>query len=244
MARVVVRSARMPSPTSMMPSAIAAPTATATEIVRPTSPRPTGSTLALSMATRSSGFMFGLPRDKGRQCAQAPVNVNLDTRFRDAAPLRCLRYAPPFKLHALDRAPYFFRQPPQKFSDVVGAFGICTVVLRHDLRTLIERDARSGSGPAQIVDELVSSDSMHPGRKWLPDIVGVALEMDSQQHFLHQIFSLRRAASDAGEFALVIGRSRLLSRSSSDRYDAALPSRLASISPLSSVSLVVTRRHP
>jgi hypothetical protein len=28
--------------------------------------------------------------------------------------------------------------------------------------------------------------------------------MDGQQHFLHEIFRLRRAASDAGEFALVI----------------------------------------
>jgi hypothetical protein len=33
----------------------------------------------------------------------------------------------------------------------------------------------------------------------------VALEMDGQQHFLHQIFGLRRAATDPGEFALVIG---------------------------------------
>ncbi len=38
-----------------------------------------------------------------------------------------------------------------------------------------------------------------------PRVVGMALEMDGQQHFLHQIFSLRRAASDAGELALVIG---------------------------------------
>src|SRR5712691_436338 len=179
-ARVVVRSARMPSPASMKPSAITAPAATAMEIVRPTSPRPTGSTLALSMATRSSVFIFGLPRDKGRQRAQAAVNVDLDTRFRDTAPLRRLRYTPPLKLHALDGAPHFFRQPFQKFSDVVGALGICIIVLRHALSTLIEWDARSRSGPAQIVDELVSRDGVHPGRKWLPGVVGVALEMDSQ----------------------------------------------------------------
>ena len=133
------------------------------------------------------------------------MNVDLDTRFRDAAPLRRLRYTPPLKLHALNRAPHFFRQSFQKFSDIVGALGICIVVLRHDLGILIEWDARSRSGPSQIVDELVSSNGMHPGRKWLPGVVGVALEMDSQQHFLHQIFSLGRPASDAGEFTLVIG---------------------------------------
>src|SRR5882762_9550044 len=138
-ARVAVRSARTPSPTSMKPSASAAPAATAIEIVRTTSPRPIGSTFVLSMATRSSVFIFGLPRDKGRQRPQPAVNVDLDTRFRDAAPLCRLRYTPPLKLHALDRAPHFFRQPPQKFSDVVGAFGICTVILRHDISSLIER---------------------------------------------------------------------------------------------------------
>src|SRR6266446_20529 len=204
-ARVVVRSARIPSAASVKPSAITAPAVTAMEIVRPTNPRPIGSTFVLSMATRSSVFIFGLPRDKGHQRPQPAVNVDLDTRFRDAAPLCRLRYAPPLKLHALNRAPHFFRQPPQKFSDVVGAFGICTVILRHDLSTLIERDARGRSGPAQIVDELVSSDGVYPRRKQLPGIVGVALEMDRQQHFLQQIFSLRRAASNAGELALIIG---------------------------------------
>src|SRR6266849_5376525 len=114
-ARVVVRSARMPSAASMKPSAITAPAATAMEIVRPTNPRPIGSTFVLSMATRSSVFIFGLPRDKGRQRPQPAVNVDLDTRFRDAAPLCRLRYAPPLKLHALDRAPHFFRQPSQKY---------------------------------------------------------------------------------------------------------------------------------
>src|SRR5229473_1301237 len=204
-ARVVVRSARTPSPTSTKPSAITAPAATAIAIVRLTSPRPIGSTFVLSMTTRSSVFIFGLLRDKGCQCPQPAVNVDLDTRFRDAAPLRRLRYTPPLKLHAFDGAPHFFRQPSQKFSDVMGAFGICMVVLRHGLSTLIDRDARGRARPAQIVDELVSSDGVHPGGKWLPSVVGMALEMDGQQHFLHQIFSLRRAASDAGEFALVIG---------------------------------------
>src|SRR5882724_11658239 len=101
-ARVVVRSARMPRVASVKPSAITAPAATAMEIVRPTSPRPIGSTFVLSMATRSSVFIFGLPRDKGRQRPQPAVNVDLDTRFRDAAALRRFRYTPPLKLHALD----------------------------------------------------------------------------------------------------------------------------------------------
>src|SRR5260221_6863742 len=109
MAWVVVRSARTPSPMSMMPSAITAAAATAMEIVRPTNPRPIGSTFVLSMATRSSVFIFGLPRDQARQRPQPAVNVDLDTRFRDAAPLCRLRYAPPLKLHAFDRAAHFFR---------------------------------------------------------------------------------------------------------------------------------------
>src|SRR5882757_379342 len=154
MACVVVRSARTPSPTSIRPSATTAPAATAIEIARPTSPRSTGSTLVLSMPTRSSVFTSGLPRDKGRQRTQPAVNVDLDTRFRDAAALRGLRYAPPLELYALDRAPHFFRQPPQKFPDIIGAFGTCVVVLRHDFAPLIDRDACSRSGPAQIVDEL------------------------------------------------------------------------------------------
>src|SRR5712672_324036 len=116
---VVVRSARTPRPTSMRPSAITAPAVTAMEIVRPTEPRSTGSTFALSMVTRSSVFILGLPRDKGRQRAQPAVNVDLDARFRDAAALRRFRYAPPLELHALDRAPHFFRQASQKFPDVV-----------------------------------------------------------------------------------------------------------------------------
>src|SRR5882757_1790379 len=202
---IVVRSARTPSPASMIPSAITVPAATAIKIARPTSPRPVGSTFVLSMATRSSVFILGLPRNKGRQRAQPAVNVDLDARFRDAAPHRGLRYAPPLELHALDGAPHFFRQPPQKSSDVVGAFGICMVILRHDLSILIERDGRGRSGPAQIVDELVSSDGVYPRCKWLPGIVGMALEMDRQQHFLQQIFSLRRAASNARELALIIG---------------------------------------
>src|SRR5437899_12045317 len=70
---------------------------------------------------------------------------------------------------------------------------------------LVERHARRGSDPAQIVDELVSGDGVQPGRKWLPGIVGVTLEMDGQQHLLHQILGFRGAASEAGEFALVIG---------------------------------------
>src|SRR5258708_4370867 len=197
MAWVVVRSARTPSPMSMMPSAITAPAATAIAIVRTTSPRPIGSTFVLSMATRSSVFIFGLLRDKGCKRPQPAVNVDLDTRFRDAAPLRRLRYTAPLELHALNGAPHFFRQPFQKFSDVVGALGICMVILRHDLSALIERDARSRSGPAQIVDQLVSSDGVHPGGKWLPGVVGMALEMDGQQHFLPQIFSLRPSATDA-----------------------------------------------
>src|SRR5882724_6604813 len=123
MAWVVVRSARTPRPTSMRPSAITAPAVTAIEIARPTKPRSTGSTFALSMTTRSSVFIFGLPRDKGRQRAQAAVNVDLDTRFRDAAALCGFRYATPLELHALNRAPHFFRQARQKFSDVVGTLG-------------------------------------------------------------------------------------------------------------------------
>src|SRR5216684_4025015 len=109
-ARVVVRSARMPSAASVKPSATTAPAATAMEIVRPTNPRPIGSTFALSIATRSSVFIFGLPRDQGRQRPQPAVNVDLDSRFRDAAPLRRFSYAPPFDLHALDRTSHFFRQ--------------------------------------------------------------------------------------------------------------------------------------
>src|SRR5712671_2538148 len=179
-ARVVVRSARMPSPTSMKPSAITAPAATAMEIVRPTSPRPTGSTLALSMATRSSVFIFGLPRDKGRQRAQAAVNVDLDTRFRDAAALGRFRHTPPLQLHALNRAPHLFRQASQKFSDVVRTLGACIVVLGQHLGILVERNACRRSDPAQIVDQLVSGDGVQPGRKRLPGVVGVALEMDGQ----------------------------------------------------------------
>src|SRR5216684_128722 len=174
-ARVVVRSARTPSPTSTKPSAITAPAATAIAIVRLTSPRPIGSTFVLSMTTRSSVFIFGLLRDKGCQCPQPAVNVDLDTRFRDAAPLRRLRDTPPLELHALDGAPDFFRQPPQKFSDVEGALGICVIVLCQHLSTLIERNTHSRSRPAQIVDELVSSDGVHPGGKWLPGFVGMAL---------------------------------------------------------------------
>src|SRR5882724_12290944 len=112
---VVVRSARTPRPTSMRPSAITAPAVTAIEIARPTKPRSTGSTFALSMATRSSVFILGLPRDKGRQRAQAAVNVDLDTRFRDAAALGRFRHTPPLQLHALNRAPPLFRQASQKF---------------------------------------------------------------------------------------------------------------------------------
>src|SRR5438552_14831130 len=205
MAWIVVRSARTPNATSMRPSAITAPAATAMEIARPTKPRSTGSTFALSMATRSSVFIFGLPRDKGSQRTQPAVNVDLDPRFRDAAALRCFRYAPAFKLHALNGAPHFFRQACQKFFDVVRALGARIVVLRQDVGILVERDIRRRSGPAQIVDELVSSDGVHPRRQRLPGVVGVALEMDSQQHFLHQILGLRRAASEAGEFALEIG---------------------------------------
>src|SRR6266851_671212 len=149
-ARVLVRSARMPSAASMKPSAITAPAATAMEIVRPTNPRPIGSTFVLSMATRSSVFMFGLPRDKGRQRAQAPVNVDLDARFRDAAAHRCFGHAPSLKFYALDGAPHFFRQPSQKYLDVVRTLGIRMVVLRHGLRTLIERDACRRSSPAQV----------------------------------------------------------------------------------------------
>src|SRR5438552_5494025 len=98
-ARVVVRSARTPSATSVMPSAMTAPAATAMEIARPTSPPPTGSTFALSMATRSSVFMLGLPCDEGRQCPQPAVDVDLDAGFRDAATHRRLRDASPFELH-------------------------------------------------------------------------------------------------------------------------------------------------
>src|SRR5437879_4476652 len=205
MAWIVVRSARTPNATSMRPSAITAPAVTAMEIARPTKPRSTGSTFALSMATRSSVFILGLPRDKGRQRAQAAMNVDLDTGFRDAAPLGRLRYAPALELHALNGAPHFFRQASQKFFDVVRALGPRTVVLRQDFGILIERHACRRPDPAQIVDELVSSDGVQPGRKWLPSVVGVALEMDGQQHFLHQILGFRRAASEAGEFALVIG---------------------------------------
>src|SRR5258706_14492583 len=118
-ARVAVRSARTPSPTSMKPSASAAPAATAIEIVRTTSPLPIGSTFVLSMATRSSVFIFGLPRDKGRQCPQTAVDVDLDTRFRDPAPRRRLRYTSALELHALNGAPHFFRQASQKYPNVV-----------------------------------------------------------------------------------------------------------------------------
>src|SRR5882757_11368359 len=116
---IVVRSARTPSPASMIPSAITVPAATAIKIARPTSPRPIGSTFVLSMATRSSVFIFGLLRDKGRQCPQTAVDVDLDTRFRDAAPRRCLRYTSPLELHALNGAPHFFRQASQKYPNVV-----------------------------------------------------------------------------------------------------------------------------
>src|SRR5258705_9882608 len=111
---VVVRSARTPNAASMRPNAITAPAVTAMEIVHPTEPRSTGSTFALSMVTRSSVFILGLPRDKGRQRAQAAVNVDLDTRFRDAASIGRLRHAPSLQLHALNRAPHFFRQAFQK----------------------------------------------------------------------------------------------------------------------------------
>src|SRR5882762_3928547 len=123
----------MPSAASVKPSAITAPATTAMEIVRPTNPRPTGSTFVLSMATRSSVFIFGLPRDKGRQCPQPAVDVDLDTGFRDAAPHRRLRYTSPLKLHAFNGAPHFFRQPAQKYPDVVRTLGVCMVVLRQDL---------------------------------------------------------------------------------------------------------------
>src|SRR5438046_2165554 len=204
-ARVVVISARTPNPTNMRPSAITAPALTAMAIARPTKPRSTGSTFALSMATSSSVLNFRLPRDKGRKRAQAAVDVDLDTRFRDAAALRRLRYAPPFELHTLNRASNFFRQPSQEFPDVMGTLGACIVVVRQNLAFLVERHVCRHSGPAQIVDELVSGDGVHPGRQRLPGVVGVALEMNGQQHFLHQILGLRRAASEAGELALEIG---------------------------------------
>src|SRR5438094_213019 len=85
-------------------TAMTAPAATAMEIARPTSPPPTGSTFALSMATRSSVFMLGLPCDEGRQCPQPAVDVDLDAGFRDAATHRRLRDASPFELHARDGA--------------------------------------------------------------------------------------------------------------------------------------------
>src|SRR5438105_1439123 len=147
-ARVVVISARTPKPTNMRPSAITAPALTAMEIVRPTKPRSTGSTFALSMATSSSVLNFRLPRDKGRKRAQAAVNVDLDTRFRDAAALRRLRYAPPLELHTLDRAPHLFRQASQEFPDVVGTLGACIVVVRQDLALFVERYVCRRSGPA------------------------------------------------------------------------------------------------
>ena len=108
------------------------------------------------------------------------MDVDLDARLRDAAQHGCFRYASSLQLHAFNGAPHLFRQPSQQLSDVMGAFGVGVVVLRHDLGTFVDRNARSRSGPAQIVDELVPGDRMHPRRKELARVIGVALEVNGK----------------------------------------------------------------
>jgi hypothetical protein len=58
--------------------------------------------------------------------------------------------------------------------------------------------------PAQVVDELVARDRVHPGRQQLGGIVGVPLGVDRQQHLLHEILRLGCASPDARKSAFVV----------------------------------------
>ena len=61
------------------------------------------------------------------------------------------------------------------------------------LLEILKRLDTPRAAPAQSVDDLVPRDRVDPGRKLLPGVPGVALEVDRQQGLLHCILDIRVA---------------------------------------------------
>jgi hypothetical protein len=79
----------------------------------------------------------------------------------------------------------------------VAALCVDVIIMRNHLVGFIERHVRDRRlRPTQKVDQLVTRDGVHPWRQRLRRIESVALDMDSQQYFLNQIFCLRGPSSD------------------------------------------------
>lgn len=93
-------------------------------------------------------------------------------------------------------------QPP----DVMRAFGVGIVIMRHDFIGLVDRHlGERRTIPTQKIDQLVERNGVDPRRKRLPRIIGMPLEVDRQYGFLDQIFGLRSHPADRRQPGLVIG---------------------------------------
>ena len=59
-----------------------------------------------------------------------------------------------------------------------------------ELLKILERLDSPAAAPPQRVDDLVPGYGLNPGRKRLPGVPGVSLEMDRQQGLLHRILDI------------------------------------------------------
>ena len=171
------------------------------------------------------------------------MNADLHTGFRHATPLRRFCDAQSIELYGCDGALHVRRQLLEQSPDVKAALGADVIVMRRDVVGLVDRYVGArGLCSAQEIDQFVARDRVHPGCQWLCRIVGVPLEVNCQHGLLHQVLRLRRAAAGPGKLALVIGAQMPTQALQQRPVGAASPSWLASISSLSSFSVVDMQR--
>ena len=155
--------------------------------------RRTGSRSADSAAMRSSVFMLSSPTCAAQRF-QAAMNADLHRRFRHAVAFSGLRRRQTFDLHIADQLPGLLRKHVQQAVDVELCFhGVC-VFRREQNIGIVQRLLRPAPGTAEVIDQLVARDRVHPGGKWPGRIVGGTARMHGDQGFLQQVLRIGRPA--------------------------------------------------
>ena len=120
------------------------------------------------------------------------MNADFDRGFGHANSTSRLRYRFTLELNVQNRQSLAVRKLFKKSRNVVTRLGCIAVGNTQQLVVLVQgvvEQVRPGA-PTQQVDQLVAGYSVNPGREWLRCVVRVALVVDGQQYFLHEILDI------------------------------------------------------
>src|SRR5262245_65719636 len=101
--------------------------------------------------------------------------------------IRCFAYAASVDGDRLNDLALLLLQPHKKFVDVTMRQTFAVILNAENVHHVLDRHYCVPATPSQRVDQLVANDGRYPRADWPRLVPSVALKMNREKHFLHDL---------------------------------------------------------